>query len=168
MCSPQTFETLLQYVHDTTELLTVENMGKMLLLDNWNEYGEGHFMMPTDMYGFGYLDAVRNVFVGKDSHTDSRPSENEKKHLGKLYSDWLQPMSHGQISVTVRDDEDHILKEWSGSSGLQKWKNKGGDMTTLTLGNDGILTGESTGDDPIISCSEDLSNLSMINVNYVE
>ena len=34
----------------------------MLLLDNWNEWGEGHYIAPYREYGFGYLDAVRKVF----------------------------------------------------------------------------------------------------------
>jgi hypothetical protein len=38
---------------------------RMLMLDNWNEYGEGHFIFPTKKYGFAYLDAVRAVFGPK-------------------------------------------------------------------------------------------------------
>lgn len=36
---------------------------RMLLLDNWNEWGEGHYIAPYREYGFGYLDAVRRVFA---------------------------------------------------------------------------------------------------------
>ncbi len=35
---------------------------KVLMLDNWNEYGEGHYIAPTSQYGYGYLDAVGAVF----------------------------------------------------------------------------------------------------------
>lgn len=49
---------------------------KMLLLDNWNEYGEGHYIFPTRQYGFGYLDAVRNVFCSVDQeHLDLVPED---------------------------------------------------------------------------------------------
>jgi hypothetical protein len=34
-----------------------------VLLDNWNEFGEGHYLMPTREHGFGYLEAVRRVFA---------------------------------------------------------------------------------------------------------
>ena len=34
----------------------------MVLLDNWNEYGEGHYIAPTKGDGYGYLDAVGSVF----------------------------------------------------------------------------------------------------------
>lgn len=37
--------------------------GRMVLLDNWNEYGEGHWLFPTRGTGFGYLEAVRGVFA---------------------------------------------------------------------------------------------------------
>ena len=36
---------------------------RMLLIDNWNEYGEGHYVFPTQQYRFGYLDAIRDVFA---------------------------------------------------------------------------------------------------------
>ena len=34
----------------------------MLLLDNWNEFGEGHYLAPNRGDGFGYLDSIREVF----------------------------------------------------------------------------------------------------------
>ena len=39
---------------------------RMVLLDNWNEYGEGHYIFPTRRFGFGYLEAIREVFSGKE------------------------------------------------------------------------------------------------------
>ena len=45
-------------------------------LDNWNEYCEGHSISPTNLAGFGYLDAVRDVFTRADKeHTDIIPTE---------------------------------------------------------------------------------------------
>lgn len=34
----------------------------IILLDNWNEYGEGHYIFPTEKYGSSYLEAVREAF----------------------------------------------------------------------------------------------------------
>jgi len=49
---------------------------KMLLLDNWNEWSEGHYLAPHREYGFGYLDAVRKVFSdAPEKHTDLVPKE---------------------------------------------------------------------------------------------
>ncbi|MDX9980842.1 MAG: LamG-like jellyroll fold domain-containing protein [Lentisphaeria bacterium] len=36
---------------------------RVVLLDNWNEFGEGHYLMPHREYGFGYLEAVREAFA---------------------------------------------------------------------------------------------------------
>ena len=38
---------------------------KMVMLDNWNEFGEGHYIMPTAQYGYGYLYAVKQTFADR-------------------------------------------------------------------------------------------------------
>ncbi|MHB8970491.1 MAG: glycoside hydrolase family 99-like domain-containing protein [Pirellulaceae bacterium] len=49
---------------------------RLVLLDNWNEYGEGHYIFPTREHGFGYLDAVRDVFATTTpTHTDLVPQD---------------------------------------------------------------------------------------------
>jgi hypothetical protein len=40
---------------------------RMLLIDCWNEFGEGHYVLPTREYGFGYLDAIKKVFANGDT-----------------------------------------------------------------------------------------------------
>ena len=45
---------------------------KMLLLDNWNEWAEGHYIAPHAFGGFGYLQAVREVFTARDNLPDYR------------------------------------------------------------------------------------------------
>ncbi len=35
---------------------------KILFLDNWDEFGEGHYIYPTEQYGFGYLNSIRQIF----------------------------------------------------------------------------------------------------------
>jgi len=37
--------------------------GRLVLLDNWNEFGEGHYLMPHREHGFDYLHAVRAAFA---------------------------------------------------------------------------------------------------------
>lgn len=68
---PQDFERLLRQAKDFAATLPKDQLGsRMLLLDNWNEWGEGHYIAPYREYGFGYLDAVRRVF-------SSAPHEHE-------------------------------------------------------------------------------------------
>lgn len=50
---------------------------KMILLDNWNEWGEGHYIAPAQQYGFGYLNAVRSTFTAKDNTPDERSPQQQ-------------------------------------------------------------------------------------------
>lgn len=55
---------------------------RMVVLDNWNEYAEGHFFMPSNLAGFEYLEAVGSVF-GMPEHKDEKPQDVAR--LGHLY-----------------------------------------------------------------------------------
>lgn len=35
---------------------------RIVVFDNWNEFGEGHYLEPCTGFGFGFLDAIRKVF----------------------------------------------------------------------------------------------------------
>lgn len=61
---PEGYESLLRRIKAVNETLPPDSLGsRMVLLDNWNEFGEGHYLAPHREYGFGYLDAVRKVFA---------------------------------------------------------------------------------------------------------
>jgi hypothetical protein len=74
---PQDYETLLRRAKDFVTQLPPEELGsRLLLLDNWNEWGEGHYLAPHREFGFGYLDAVRSVFALDDPpHHDLVPAD---------------------------------------------------------------------------------------------
>ncbi len=57
----------------------------LFLLGNWNEFGEGHFLMPTEGLGFRYLDAVREVFGDGSAHLDIGPNAQQKARINILY-----------------------------------------------------------------------------------
>jgi hypothetical protein len=54
------YETLCEKAKSFAEYLPEEN--RIVMLDNWNEYGEGHYIAPTQKYGFMHLDAIRKTF----------------------------------------------------------------------------------------------------------
>ncbi len=58
---------------------------KLLLLANWNEFGEGHFLMPSNLNGFGYLDALRDVFTVGGAHHDATPNDVQKQRFNTLF-----------------------------------------------------------------------------------
>lgn len=74
---PADYETLLRKAKGFIAGLPAEQLGsRMLLLDNWNEWGEGHYIAPYREYGFGYLDAVRKVFAPSSGpHLDLIPED---------------------------------------------------------------------------------------------
>lgn len=74
---PRDYETLLRQARDFMATLSPADLSsKMLILDNWNEWGEGHYIAPYREYGFGYLDAVRKVFAGDSGpHVDLIPED---------------------------------------------------------------------------------------------
>lgn len=74
--SPNHFRQLLQ---EAKEFLDKQPAGslssKILMLDNWNEFGEGHYIFPTKTDGFAYLDAIREVFATSSGpHNDIIPA----------------------------------------------------------------------------------------------
>jgi len=49
---------------------------RVFLLDNWNEWGEGHHIAPHGQYGFGFLDVIRDVFTEEPKeHVDVVPAD---------------------------------------------------------------------------------------------
>jgi len=47
-----------------------------VLIEAWNEYGEGEAIEPHRQWGFRYLDAVRSVFgLDHRSHRDLSPED---------------------------------------------------------------------------------------------
>jgi len=74
---PTEFAGLLRQAKAFAATLPEGSLGrKLLLLDNWNEWGEGHYLAPYREYGFGYLDAVREVFAPHAGpHVDLLPED---------------------------------------------------------------------------------------------
>jgi len=75
---PADYENLLRRAKGFIGTMPANELGsRMLLLDNWNEWGEGHYIAPHREFGFGYLDAVRRVFAtdATEPHTDLTPQD---------------------------------------------------------------------------------------------
>jgi len=85
--APADFGTLCNWVQSTFQpTLPVGSLGKNLVLfGNWNEFGEGHYIAPTNLYGFGYVDQIRSVFTGA-SIVDQAPTAAQKARINILYT----------------------------------------------------------------------------------
>jgi hypothetical protein len=114
---PLQFEGLLREAKAFIATLPADELGsKMLLLDNWNEWGEGHYLAPYREYGFGYLDAVRKVFA-----PDARPHEDllpEDIGLGPYDTAYRTPAAQAEQR---RQATRRITKPGADEEGLVGW-----------------------------------------------
>lgn len=46
-------------------------LSNVLIIEAWNEFGEGDYIEPTAEYGFTFLKAIRDVFAGKKAVRDN-------------------------------------------------------------------------------------------------
>ncbi len=89
LIKPDDLENLLKWVK--TDFLgertdTEDWKSKMVILSNWNEFGEGHYILPTNRIGFTYLDAIRNAFSSAEKeHEDLRPDDDTRARYNALY-----------------------------------------------------------------------------------
>ena len=85
--TPGEFARLCRFVRDRYLPAFPEDslLSRLVILDNWNEYAEGHAMCPSAEYGFTWLDTVRETFALSAPHTDLRPTPRQQARMGLLY-----------------------------------------------------------------------------------
>ena len=146
---PEDYENLLHKGKEFIETNIPKNElgGKMVILDNWNEWSEGHYIAPYREYGFGYLDAVRRVFSdAPEAHDDLIPAD-----IGLGPYDLPKTMFENRTSWTFRGTD---YENWRRHfSPTQDWRVM---MHVKDLQNSGnCLTFESTTSDPAIWTAQD-------------
>ena len=45
---------------------------RIMMIDNWNEWDEGHYVSPSHEFGFKYLQAIREELTERDNLPDYR------------------------------------------------------------------------------------------------
>jgi len=89
----------------------------MLLLDNWNEWGEGHYLAPYREYGFGYLDAVRSVFApDAGPHEDLVPED-----IGLGPYDTAYRSRKAEARALLKKSSLRVVKPGADEAGLVGW-----------------------------------------------
>jgi len=124
LATPQAHQEVMQWSKDTYMPLLAERysdewISKMVFHTTWNEYGEGHYIMPSNLNKFGYVDGNRAVFssvAGKDdkAHFDVEPTDNQKARLGYLYPAKSVPMRREMLLVEDNSDVQYqSVKVWN-------------------------------------------------------
>lgn len=115
---------MLEHCADKTKLLPA------VIIEAWNEWGEGSYIEPHKEYGFGYLDAVRDVF------TDEAPEHED-----------LVPNDVGIGPYDV-PPEQPVRTAWTFDRDTDGWNNN---MQCDSVGQtEGALVAETVGGDPAL------------------
>jgi hypothetical protein len=73
---PEQFEDMLRRARAFTDRHPLAGGKKLVLIEAWNEYGEGEVIEPHRQWAFAYLDAIRRVFArARDRHRDLTPAD---------------------------------------------------------------------------------------------
>ncbi len=129
-------------------------LSKLVMLSNWNEYGEGTYICPTGLNGFGYLDAVRDVFCKDTPHTDHIPTDAQKERINILHPKDRAVLARLQSQKQALQYEDAAYTlTFKDQSDLDKWEFHG--FASLEI-KDGKLVGHSDGYDPHMILREEL------------
>lgn len=169
--SVNNFQTFCNWIRDTyMPPLPSSNLGKKLVLvDNWSEYAEGHWVNPGSLAEFGYLDALRNTFAGGGSHTDIKPNPAQKQRLNQSF-----PLGwNGHVW-----NFDSSSRTWNGSAWVfdasyvdtEGWSDTAPVQINPLFNLDGYLYGGITGNDPYITSRDnlgiDLASNNLIKIRY--
>lgn len=69
--SPEKFREVLSKMKEITDKLPDNAWArKIMMIDNWNEWDEGHFVAPSHKFGYKYLQAIREVFTKRNNLPD--------------------------------------------------------------------------------------------------
>ncbi|GIV18513.1 MAG: hypothetical protein KatS3mg023_0264 [Armatimonadota bacterium] len=125
--TPEKFQKHLQ---DALQFLQKHrrNVVPMILIEAWNEWGEGSYIEPHREFGFGYLDAIRQVFTtAPRKHADLTPAD---------------------VGLPAPQVEMVSMKppRWEFTQSTGGWDN-GMYLADVRIEN-GVLTTTTTGDDP--------------------
>lgn len=71
--TPDQFRTVLRNCKAVADAMPRDAVGRrLIMIDNWNEWDEGHFIAPSHAFGFRYLQAIREELTHRDNLPDYR------------------------------------------------------------------------------------------------
>ena len=75
---PEGYRKLLEKMKEISDN-TPENSWarKLIMIDNWNEWDEGHFVAPSHKFGFKYLQAIREALTERNNLPDYRTPQDQ-------------------------------------------------------------------------------------------
>ena len=88
--SPEKFRLVLREMKEMADALPDGAWAKrIMMIDNWNEWDEGHYVSPSHEFGFKYLQAIREELTQRDNLPDYRTPQD--LGLGGYNKSWKVP-----------------------------------------------------------------------------
>ena len=123
--TPEAFE---EHLRLAKRFIDETGQPKVLLIEAWNEFGEGSYCEPHKEYAFGHLDAVRRVFCPQaGDHVDFGPAD-----VGLGPYDCERP----PMKTAWEFNTDGDAEGWGAMMGLAEFKVEGGVMKAKTISHD--------------------------------
>ena len=76
---------------------------KIMMIDNWNEWDEGHFVAPSHKFGFKYLQAIREALTQCDNLPDYRTPRDQG--FDNYNTSWVTPDFEAFCQQNLSDDK---------------------------------------------------------------
>ena len=84
------FRRVIRRMREMTEALPEGAWGRRIfMIDNWNEWDEGHYVSPSHEFGFRYLEAIREELTLRDNLPDYRMPQD--LGLSNFNRSWGEP-----------------------------------------------------------------------------
>lgn len=76
--SPQGYKETLRRMKSLCDTLPENSYARrLIMIDNWNEWDEGHFVAPSHKFGYQYLQAIREALTACDNLPDYRTPRDQ-------------------------------------------------------------------------------------------
>ena len=129
--TPLLFKQMLLNAKYFVEKRNPDAKPKMVLVESWNEFGEGDYVEPNAGFGFGHLDAIREVFTTAPAeHDDLVPQD-----VGLKTIEIEKPKP-----VNAWEFNDPASPGWDAQMGIKDFKVADGSLTMTTTTTDPALT----------------------------
>lgn len=123
-----------------------------VMLSTWNEYGEGTYLMPCEKTnGFGYLDALREVYTQDGTHTDVVPTPEQKASITHNYPQNYHILRNDGLygNYVPALGTDYIEHPWTATGAWETYRSDGWGFKVGTVSSAGTQFA-STSADPAI------------------
>lgn len=163
------FEDVCRWLRDdfTKNLANGKYGRNVVTFDNWNEYGEGHILAPTDGDGFNYLDIIKKVFSKSQQPCDDiAPTQAQQDRIQILYDQTRKGYKLDQ-GLEVTKYPTKVVKGWYFDNGTENWYTNS--YFTNFNSEEGAMHAVSTNTDPQFYSPKfeiDASSVSYIKVRF--